>query len=172
MKTDRILTLLAFAAALALAGGGLALAHEGHGPDHHKLEGKVYGQGVKEDIPTVKVSELLAHPDKWVGKTVRVEGPITGVCKKRGCWISIGSDEEFEDLRIKVDDGVIVFPAEAKGKFAVAQGVFTKIEMSMEQTLKYKKHHAEEHGETFDPATVTEPLVFYQIKGTGAVISD
>jgi len=172
MQTYRILMSLALAASLALAGGGLTFAHEGNDPHHHKLDGKVYGQGVADDVPTVNVSELLAHPDKWVGKVVRVEGPITGVCKKRGCWISIGSDKEFEDLRIKVDDGVIVFPAEAKGKYAVAQGVFTKIEMSLEQTIRYKKHHAEEHGETFDPATITEPLVFYQIKGTGAVISD
>ena len=85
-----------------------------------------------------------------------------------GC--PLASDEEFEELRIKVDDGVIVFPMQAKGKRAVAEGEFTKIEMTMEQTLAYREHHAQEHGEEFDPSTVTEPLTYYQIKATGAVI--
>ena len=84
--------------------------------------------------------------------------------------MSFASDREFEELRIKVEDGVIVFPMEAKGKRAVAEGTFTKIEMTMEQTLAYFEHHAEEHGEEFDPASVTEPRTYYQIHATGAVI--
>jgi hypothetical protein len=132
-------------------------------------DGKVYGQPLRGS-DTIKISVLLSEPDEYVGQTVRVEGLITGVCEKRGCWMSLASDAEFQELRIKVDDGVIVFPIEAKGKRAIAEGEFTKIEMTMEQTLAYKKHHAEEHNEEFDPSTVTEPLTYYQIKATGAVI--
>jgi hypothetical protein len=132
-------------------------------------EGQSYGEPLTGD-ETIKISELLSDPDPYVGETVRVEGLVTGVCKKRGCWISLASDKEFEELRIKAEDGVIVFPMEAKGHRAVAEGVFTKIEMSMEQTLQYKQHHAEEHGEEFDPASVTEPEVWYQIDVSGAVV--
>jgi hypothetical protein len=133
-------------------------------------EGKSYGEPLT-GTDTVKISELLSNPDDYLGQVVRVEGLVTGVCEKRGCWISVASeDEEFKEIRVKVDDGVIVFPLEAKGKHAIAEGVFVKIEMSMEQTLKYREHHAQEHGEEFDPSTVTEPLVFYQLKGSGAVI--
>ena len=84
--------------------------------------------------------------------------------------MSLASDEEFEELRIKVDDGVIVFPIEAKGKRAIAEGVFNKIEMTLEQTLAYAKHHAEEHNEEYDPSTITEPRTYFQVKATGAVI--
>ncbi len=132
-------------------------------------EGKTYGKPLGGS-DTTKISVLMAEPDEYLGKTVRVEGLITGVCEKRGCWMSLASDEEFEELRIKVDDGVIVFPIEAKGKHAIAEGEFTKIEMTMEQTLAYKKHHAEEHNEEFDASSITEPLTYYQIKATGAVI--
>lgn len=132
-------------------------------------EGKSYGESLTKK-ETIKISELLADPDPYVGETVLVEGLVTGVCEKRGCWITLASDKEFEEIRIKAQDGVIVFPIEAKGHRAVAEGLFSKIEMSMEQTLKYQQHHAEEHGEEFDPASVTEPLVFYQIDVTGAVI--
>lgn len=132
-------------------------------------DGKAYGEPLT-GTDTIPISELLAGPEPYLGKTVRVEGVVTGVCKKRGCWMSLASDQEFQELRIKVDDGVIVFPVEAKGRRAVAEGVFTRVELTLEQTLARARHHAEEHGEEFDPASVTEPLSFYQIKGTGAVI--
>jgi hypothetical protein len=132
-------------------------------------DGKIYGEPLT-GTETVAISELLANPDPYLGEVVRVEGLVTGVCEKRGCWMSLAGDEEFQEIRIKVDDGVIVFPLEAKGHRAVAEGVFTKVEMTLDQTVAYRKHHAEEHGEEFDPSTVTEPLVFFQIRGTGAVI--
>jgi len=132
-------------------------------------DGKAYGKPLTGS-DTVKISTLMAEPDKYVGQTVRVEGIITGVCEKRGCWMTLASDQEFQDLRIKVDDGVIVFPIEAKGKRAVAEGEFARIAMTMEQTLAYRKHMAEETGEAFDPDTVTEPLIQYQLNAVGAVI--
>ncbi|MCP3978404.1 MAG: DUF4920 domain-containing protein [bacterium] len=132
-------------------------------------KGKTYGKplGGKD---TVAVSELIANADDYVGQTVRIKGVVNAVCPKRGCWMTIASDEEFQELKIKVDDGVIVFPLEAKGKRAVAEGVFMRIEMSLEQTVAYLAHHAEEHGEEFDPASVKEPMTRYQIQATGAVV--
>jgi hypothetical protein len=132
-------------------------------------EGKTYGDPLG-GTDTIKISKLIAQADDYVGKTVRVEGVVTDVCKKRGCWISLASDEEFEELRIKAEDGVIVFPVEAKGRRAVAEGVFTKLELTMEQTLARAKHHAEEHGEEYEPSKITEPAVWYQINVTGAVV--
>ena len=132
-------------------------------------KGKAYGEPLGGD-DTTKISELIANCDDYVGQTVRVEGLVTGVCEKRGCWISLASDKEFEEMRIKVDDGVIVFPMEAKGHRAVAEGSFSKIEMTMEQTLAYAKHHAEEHGEEFDASKITEPKTYFQINATGAIV--
>jgi len=132
--------------------------------------GETYGEGLT-GADTIAISELLSNPDPYVGEVVRVEGLITGVCKKRGCWMSIAADEEeFKEIRIKVDDGVIIFPMEAKGHRAIAEGIFTKIELSMEQTLKMAQHECEESGKKFDAAEVTGPMVVYQIKGSGAVI--
>lgn len=128
-----------------------------------------YGKGVtlKE---TTKISDLIANADKYVGKTVKVEGLITDVCAKRGCWMMIASDKEFQSIRFKVEDGVIVIPMEAKGKKAVAEGTFAKIELTKEQALEHAKHMAEEQGKPFDPNSVTGPSTIYQLKGTGAVI--
>lgn len=133
-------------------------------------EGKVYGEGLtgKE---TVQLSELMDHPDEYVGKTVRVEGLIVDVCKKRGCWMELAGDREFQSIKVKVDDGVIVFPYESKGKHAVAEGVFTKIELTEEQAEARRKHMEEEHGGSDEPcANDLKAGVIYMIRGKGAVI--
>lgn len=106
------------------------------------VQGKLYGKQLTGS-ETVALSELLEHPDSYVGKTVRVEGLVVDVCKKRGCWMELAGDQEFQSIKIKVDDGVIVFPMEAKGKKAVAEGVFDKI------VLGAQKHdgHGEGHGD-------------------------
>lgn len=127
--------------------------------------GKAPGAG-----DAVKVSELLASPDKYVGKTVKVEGIVTDVCEKRGCWMVIAGDKEFQSIRFKVEDGVIVIPMEAKGRKAVAEGSFTKIELTHEQAIAHAKHMAEEQKKPFDPKSVTGPTVTFQLNGTGAVI--
>jgi hypothetical protein len=133
-------------------------------------EGKVYGKGVAAG-EAVAVSELVAHPDAYVGKVVRVEGLVTDVCPRRGCWMTLAGDKEFQTIRIKVDDGVIVFPMDAKGKHAVAEGVFTKIDLTPEQALEHARHLAEEMGAPFDAAKAKDlPTAIYQINGTGAVL--
>jgi len=133
-------------------------------------EGKTYGDGVGRGEP-VKVTDLVAHPEKYVGKSVRVEGVVIDVCAMRGCWMDIAGDTQSEKVRIKVNDGVMVFPKEAKGSQAVAEGVFTKIDMKPDDAIAYAKHLAEERGEKFDAAAAKNvPTVLYQISGTGAVI--
>ena len=86
----------------------------------------------------------LAHPEKYDGKRVRVEGSVVDVCSKRGCWIKLSSDREFESILFKVDDGVIVFPMDAKGKTAVAEGVVAAKNYTVEQLIEQGKKQAEE----------------------------
>ena len=128
-----------------------------------------YGTGVSGAAP-VKLSELMANPDAYVGKVVKGEGLITEVCAKRGCWINVAGDVEFQTIRIKVEDGVIVFPMTDKGKKVVAEGTFRKTELTKEQAIAKAKHECEEKGTKFDAASVTGPAVVYQIQGTGAVV--
>ncbi|MHB8879610.1 MAG: DUF4920 domain-containing protein [Myxococcaceae bacterium] len=122
------------------------------------------------DAKAVKLSELLAKPADYVGKTVKVEGLITDVCEKRGCWIKLGGDKEFQTITFKVDDGVISFPMTVKGKRAEAEGVFTKVELTKEQAVARAQHEAEENKRPFDPKSVTGPTTVYLLKGVGAVV--
>ncbi|MHC4548596.1 MAG: DUF4920 domain-containing protein [Planctomycetota bacterium] len=150
----------------------VALGGCGEGaPAAPQPEGTVYGAGVG-DAPPVAISRLCDRIDEFEGRRVQVEGLITDVCPKRGCWIKLASDREYEDVTFKVTDGVIVFPLSAKGKYAVAEGVARKVELSLERTRDYLAHLAEEKEEAFDPASVTEPLTFVRLDGLGAVVRD
>jgi hypothetical protein len=132
-------------------------------------EKKTYGKGLSGN-DTVKLSDLVADPDKYVGKTVRVEGLVTDVCAKRGCWMMLAGDKEFQSIRVKVDDGVIVFPLDAKGRHAVAEGIFTVRRMTLDESVEYLAHVAEENKKPFDRASVKAPITLYTLQGTGAVI--
>src|SRR5947209_3967321 len=86
----------------------------------------------------VSVEKLLAAPDSYVGKTVQVKGKVTEVCQMMGCWMNL-TDGGKNMIRIKVDDGDIVFPKDAPGKMAIAEGKLTKQEMTREETIAAAK---------------------------------
>lgn len=132
--------------------------------------GRVYGEAptLTESVP---VSKLLAEIDQYDGKRVRVEGIVTDVCAKRGCWMDIGGDAAFQKLRFKVQDGVITIPVDEKGRYAVAEGIARKIALSPEDAQAMREHEAEEMGK---PVDTTTPLPSYivQLEGAGATIRD
>jgi hypothetical protein len=120
-----------------------------------------YGTGVtlKEATP---IKALIGTPEQFVGKTIRVDGVATAVCEHMGCWMAIApeGDEKGATVRIKVEDGVIVFPVTAKGKPVSAEGVFEAVgrdEESKEAAGEHAKH---------DPKASKG----YQLKATGAVV--
>jgi hypothetical protein len=151
--------LASLVAALMIVAAGAALAGEG---------GKIYGKGVAA-ADTVRVSDLLAHPDAWVGKTIRVQGKAVGVCEHRGCWINLASDVEGQTVRVKVNDGEIVFPPEILGDTVMAEGVWTANQLDMETTKKVCEANAKKEGREFKADEVTSCMTLYQLSGTGAV---
>jgi hypothetical protein len=150
---------------------------------------KKYGKPltIKE---TTKVSDIFAQPDQFNGKRVKVQGPIVDVCSEKGCWIALGSDREFQSIRFKVDDGVIVFPMDAKGLTATVEGVVSVTVVSVEDQLAAAKTGHEgmamgmatgEHKEMadkmakekkapIDPKTIKGPKTVIMIKGEAAEV--
>jgi hypothetical protein len=116
-----------------------------------------FGTGVTIEAAT-PIADVIAKPADYAGKTIRVEGIVTGVCQHMGCWMTLApaaaSGEKPAALRLKVDDGVIVFPVSARGKTAIAQGVMEKV------------------GADHDAAEVAAAAgtAHYQLKVTGAIV--
>lgn len=142
-----------------------------------RAEAKTFGAGVKLAEAT-PVSKILADPDAYVGKTVRIEGKVVDVCPMKGCWMELEENGGAEAgqaarLRVKVDDGVIVFPVTAKGKVAVAEGTLEAIPMDREKYVAWLEHLAEERGQKFDASNVgAGPFRIFQLRGAGARIAD
>ena len=128
-----------------------------------------YGEGVQLTEP-VAIAAILKDPQAYEGKTVLIQGKVTDVCPNMGCWVDVAENDQSQPIRVKVEDGVIVFPLSAKGHTGMFEGVVEKMELTEEQAREWKAHEAEERGEEFDPATVTGPLTIWRIKGKGAKI--
>ena len=133
--------------------------------------GATFGAGVKLAEVT-PIDTILADPKAFQGKTVRVEGMITDVCPKRGCWFDMAGGGPGKKLQFKVTDGEMVFPPDAKGKYAVAEGVVAVRELTLEQTKEQAEYRAKEYGIKYDPASITQPSVSVRLDGTGAVFRD
>ena len=129
-----------------------------------------YGKEISLTEKT-NISQILAQPEEYVGKTVLVEGEILEVCAMAGCWMELKSDAENQKVKIKVKDGDIVFSVEAKGKSALVEGIVYKIDLTKEEAVEYYEHVAVEQGTEFDASAVTGPITLYQIKGIGAEIN-
>ncbi len=129
-----------------------------------------YGKDISLTEKT-SISKILTAPEEFVGKTVLVKGEILEVCAMAGCWMELKSDAENQKIKIKVKDGDIVFPVEAKGKSALVEGTVYKIELTKEEAIEYYEHVAAEQGTEFDKNSVTGPVTLFQIKGIGAEIN-
>ncbi|RMH71424.1 MAG: DUF4920 domain-containing protein [Gemmatimonadetes bacterium] len=144
------------------------------------------------------ISEITENPEAYLGKRVLVKGTVVGVCAKRGCWINLASDNDYETLRVKVTDGEIVFPMDIKGHEAWVEGELYKLEFDKDGNLITNtsddphvcSNHQHKEGESCDAdggtkaetdAEKTETSaesksevaeVIYQLKGIGAVVQD
>lgn len=145
------------------------MASAGIGAEDIASEGQ-YGETLSTDMPTTPIASILSDPDLWAGKRVRVAGQVSGVCTRQGCWMDLTAPEN-STLRVKVDDGVIVFPADAKGHSAVAEGDVEILDMDRDGYEAWMQHVAEEEGREFDPEEIgSGPYRVVRLRGVGAQI--
>jgi hypothetical protein len=123
------------------------------------------GAGVKLTEPT-SIAALYDAPERFVGKTIRLDGIVTGVCEAMGCWMALADAERSDrSVRFKVGHGgAIVFPMAARGKRASAEGVFERIAPDDHEANEAAREQAAAHPNSSDFGKK------YQIKATGAVI--
>ncbi len=129
----------------------------------------VYGAGITL-TESAEIARLHEDAEALEGKLVRIEGTVAEVCPRRGCWVEV-VDATNASIRVKVDDGVIVFPLSAKGERIVVEGTLEKVEMTEDEARAWREHEAKEMGEEFDPTSVTGAEIMWRIRGTGAEIS-
>ena len=148
----------------------VAVAACANAPARPVFEGDPYGEKLTLTEVT-PVSAILETPSAYVGKKVLIEGEVVAVCEKKGCWMDLET-EGRDEIQVKVEDDVIIFPLTAKGRTALVEGVVEERNLTAEQAFAAAAHRAEEQGEKFDSTAVYPATKAYRILGTGALIRD
>jgi hypothetical protein len=139
--------------------------------DALECDARAVGAGVTV-AETTAVADILDRPESYVGRTVAVEGEVADVCQAAGCWLELRAADGPRTLKVKVEDGVMVFPKDSRGKRARAQGEVERLDLDREGYILHAAHEAHEQGRDFDEATVPAegPYHVYRIRGSGAEV--
>jgi len=85
-----------------------------------------YGQTISSNS-AVTIKELQSHKNKYLGKTVKIEGTITEVCQQMGCWFNVndGTGTIYVDLGMK---GTFTIPKNSVKSNVIVEGIFKESE--------------------------------------------
>lgn len=114
------------------------------------------GAALSNSAKKVSLAEVMSDPNKFAGKTVRVEGVIVRSCKMEGCWLELAPKADAKSVRVKMKGHSFFVPLDAAGANAKVEGVFSVKTLSKEEV----DHLMNEDGAKFDninqDGTVTE----------------
>jgi hypothetical protein len=108
-----------------------------------------YGAGVKS-ADAVPVADVLAAPDKYVGKPVRVVGAISSVCQTKGCWMRLGGNP---NVMVKFKDYGFFMPLDSAGREAIVEGELSVREIPVAE----QRHYLEDAGKHAEAQKITAP---------------
>lgn len=111
-------------------------------PAGNALIGDSYGSGVSESaknkaISPKKLEKKLRKNDKV--ENVAVKGKVTEVCEKKGCWLTVETDDN-ERFFVKMKDYAFFVPVALEGKTVVLEGNAENKTISVDEA----KHYAED----------------------------
>jgi hypothetical protein len=103
-----------------------------------------YGEKI-EQMSVVAAADIRGKLETVDSVELQVEGIITEVCKKKGCWmkIDIGNGES---LTVRFKDYGFFVPVESQGKIALIDGVLKK-EINEDHGHNHGHHHDHDHKE-------------------------
>ncbi len=111
-------------------------------PEGNALVGDTYGaqvstKGEKSAISTSKLEKKLEKSKKV--ENVAVKGKVTEVCEKKGCWLTIET-EDNDKFFVKMKDYAFFVPTSLVGKNVVLEGNAETKTISVDE----QKHYAED----------------------------
>ncbi len=99
---------------------------------------------------------------------IKVSGKVDAVCQKKGCWMTIVSDEEGkEEMFVKFKDYGFFMPLDLAGSEVVMRGNAYREVTSVDEL----RHYAEDEGKSPEEIEkITEPEVELKFMADGVVI--
>ena len=108
-----------------------------------------FGAGVTLEH-TTPLAEITTHPERHTESPVLVEGRITDLCMKKGCWTVLTVGEAA--MRVRFHDYGFFLPKDAMGVRAQVEGVAEVRTLSVREA----RHYAAESREG-DPDAIEGP---------------
>jgi len=95
------------------------------------------------DAPRVALPELLARPEAFTGKTIRIEGDVAAMCHHRRAWFALQQvgDRQGRTVRV-IGAPAFLVPPGAVGRRARAEGIVELVDVP----ARTRAHLATEHG--------------------------
>lgn len=135
-----------FAAALSVS--ALAFSQESSSkkigpPAGNAMVGDTYGSAVNASVESKaisveKLNKKLKKENKKV-ENVAIKGKVTDVCDKKGCWLTIETEDNSKFF-VKMKDYAFFVPTALKGKNVVLEGSAERKVTSVDE----QKHYAED----------------------------
>jgi hypothetical protein len=130
------------------------------------LSQQYFGKKIKPKAKSITVTELKEQIASSKELSTRVSGTISGVCKMKGCWLTLQNGNETP-IRVTFKDYGFFVPKDSMGKKVLLQGIAYKTET----TVAELKHYAHDAGKTEEEiAKITQPLVELTFEADGVVI--
>jgi hypothetical protein len=123
--------------------------------------GEPFGAPLSSSARPVPLSELLSTPERFDGETLVVEGTVSEVCAKKGCWMTLASGAR--EVRVTFQDYGFFVPLDSAGAKLRAEGQFAIREVPADEA----KHYLEDAGRHAEAAAITGPVPSYTFVATG-----
>ena len=139
-------------------------------PAGNAAVGDYYGADVSKtsEVKAISVEALEGKlkQDKKV-ENVIVKGEVTDVCSKKGCWVTLKTDDG-SSFFVKMKDYGFFVPTALKGKNVVLEGVAEKEITSVEELKHYAKDAKKPQSE-IDAITLPKEEIRFLAKGIKVV---
>lgn len=110
------------------------------------------------------LERVVAEPQAFAGRPVRIDGRISDVCRKKGCWMVITDGER--EVRVRFKDYGFFVPRDASDRQVIVEGLVKAEEISEEVA----RHYAEEGGHPERAAEIHGPQQVVSLIATGVEI--
>ena len=133
------------------------------------IEYAVFGDSISQE-GAISASEMMAQfKDLKEGDTLNVKfkASIDEVCQKKGCWMTLGLEDDNQAFVEFKDYGFFV-PKNAQEKEAIVNGKAFVSVISVDEL----KHYAKDEGKSQEAIdSITEPKVTYSFMADGVLIA-
>lgn len=133
------------------------------------IEYAVFGDSISQE-GAISASEMMAQfKDLKEGDTLNVKfkASIDEVCQKKGCWMTLGLEDDNQAF-VKFKDYGFFVPKNAQEKEAIVNGKAFVSVISVDEL----KHYAKDEGKSQEAIdSITEPKVTYSFMADGVLIA-